>query len=148
MDGLFLGNDTCESSKRSKNEEEGDCMGNVTSIAKSNEFWIKNLNEFKEGLKGYIGGEYESPPSYQYSDYKKKSKRALISLNSEDFSLDYYKENNEDELLDFLEYIKLHILEDETCVIHLVTYEHSGDMEIFKYSVTSKSIQEEIILGD
>lgn len=122
-------------------------MGNVTYIAKSNSFWVKNLNEFKEGLKGFVGGEFNTPVNYHYEDYKKRSKKALVSVSSSDFDTDLYNEKTEKEL-DFLDYIRNYIVEGETCIIHLVSYEHPNDMSIDKYTITSESVEREIILED
>lgn len=121
-------------------------MGNVHYVTKTNEFWIKNLNDFKEGLKGYVGGEHDSPVRFSYSDYKRRSKKALIDLNSEDFSVDIYPRDDYHKSMNFLEYIQQHLVEEEQAVIHLVAYEHAGDMCIYKYIVTPESIQSSTIL--
>lgn len=121
-------------------------MGNVHCIAKTNDFWIKNLITFKEELKGYIGGENETPVSYNYEDYKRRSKKALMNMSSEDFSEQVYKNPKDNEGMNLLEFIQSHIVEGETCVIHLVSYEHANDMMITKYSITSHSIDEISIL--
>lgn len=122
-------------------------MGNTTYIAKSNSFWIKNLIQFKEGLKGFVGGEFDTPVNYHYEDYKKRSKKALVSVSSGDFGTDLYNEETEQDL-NFLNYIKEHILEGETCIIHLVSFEHPNDMSIEKYIITSESLEIEVILED
>lgn len=59
-------------------------MGNVSYLAHSNQFWINNLNEFKQELKGYVGGEWESEVAFNYTDFKRRSKNALISMSSSD----------------------------------------------------------------
>lgn len=121
-------------------------MGSVKYIAHSNEFWVKNLNDFKEGLKGYVGGEWESPVRYNYTDYKRRSKKALIKMDSEDFTPEVHHKDDYDDQLDLLEYIKCHILEGEEAIIHWVSYEHPGDMSIFKYVITDLSVQQITIL--
>lgn len=123
-------------------------MGNVTYIANSNYFWINNLPEFKEGIKGFVGGEHESDVSYFFSDYKKRSKKALMNMSSEDFSIHVYREDDNDIELNLLEFIKSFIVEGETCIIHEVAYEHAGDMCITKYEVTSTEIKETVILDN
>lgn len=121
-------------------------MGSVKYIANSNEFWVKNLNDFKDGLIGYVGGEWESDVAYIYSDYKRGSKKALIKMDSTDFSIDLHKKDDYDDQLDLLPYIQQHILEGEEAIIHLVEYEHPGDMSIIRYTVNSLSIDVEHIL--
>lgn len=121
-------------------------MGNVHYVARTNQFWIKNLNDFKEGLKGYIGGEHGTQIRFFYHDYKKRSKQALIDMNSEDFADLAWNHENSEHTLDILEYIKTHIVEGEECTIHLVSYEHAGDMSITKYVVSFENIQQQEIL--
>lgn len=115
-------------------------MGSVNYIAHSNEFWVKNLNDFKEGLKDYVGGEWESPVRFQYNDYKRRSKKALIKMDSEDFTPEVHHKHDYENQLNLLEYIQQHIDVGQQAVIHLVEYEHAGDMSITRYMVTDFSI--------
>lgn len=121
-------------------------MAQERSIARTTDFWVKNLNDFKEGLKDYIGGDYDSPVRYHYSDYKRRSKKALINMSSEDFSTDAWKRDNLHERLDLLQYIQQHLADGEECIIHLVTYEHGSDMAISKYHISAESVSETSIL--
>ena len=123
-------------------------VGNTYYIGKSNSFWINNLPDFKNGLKGFVGGEHASPVQFNYEDYKRRSKKALINVSSGDFDTNLHHKDNDEIELDFLEYIQSFIIEGETCTIHLVTYEHAGDMSITKYIVTSNDISEVYILED
>lgn len=121
-------------------------MGNVYYIANSNDFWINNLNEFKEGLKGFSGGEFNSEVQYSYSDYKRKSKKALVNMSSDDFGVYLSRETGEELFL--LEYIQKFIVEGETCIIHEVSYEHGSDMCITMYIITSENIKEKCLLDN
>lgn len=122
-------------------------MGNVTSIASSNSFKVKNLNDFKDGLKGFVGGEFETEMNYFYSDYKRRSKNALIEICADDFSKHLSRKDDDSVDINILEYIQKHILEGEQCTIHHVEYEHPGDMCIYKYIINSNRIEEIEILN-
>lgn len=123
-------------------------MGSVKYIANSNEFWVNNLNDFKEGLEGYVGGEWESDVAYIYSDYKRRSKKALIKMDSTDFSIDLHKKDDYDDELDLLPYIQQHLALGSEAIIHLVEYEHPGDMSIIRYTVNHNNIKTEHILSN
>lgn len=112
-------------------------MGTYYSVANSNEFKIKNLGDFKEGLRGYLGGEHDAPFQFNYSDYKRKSKEAILTVSSDDFSQILIRNESR---IDTYEYIQDHIKEGEKCVIHLVEYEHGSDMEITRIEITSEVI--------
>lgn len=115
-------------------------MGNVYKIARTNDFWVNNLNNFKEGLKGFVGGEFGSEIQYSYSEYKKRSNKALINMSSEDFSVGVWQQDNDDIELDLLDYIQEHIVDGEEVEIHLVEYEHASDMCITKFIITKNDI--------
>lgn len=123
-------------------------MGNVHSIARSNDFWVKNLGEFQEGVRLYRCGENDLPLRYIYHDYKRRSKLSKINLSTERFEQYFYKEGNGEDCIDLFEYIKEHIAEGSLCKLHIVEYEHGSDMEITKCTITSKGIEEvDVISG-
>lgn len=123
-------------------------MGTVHYIAKTNDVWIKNLIEFKEGLKGYICGDFGSPVQYYYSDYKKRSKKARINFSASDFTQHVWKKDDANDTLDFYQYIQQHLVEGEICTIHLVTFEHAHDLMIEKIEITNDAVIETVILED
>ena len=118
-------------------------MGHVYEIAHSNDFIIKDLNKFKEGLEGFNGecGKFE----FTYSDYKRKSKNAQINVSSTHF--DRWLENKDGLEINIIEYIQQHIKDGEECIIHLVSYEQPINMSITKY-VINNSHKEEIVIID
>lgn len=123
-------------------------MGNLHSIAKSNDFWVKNLNDFKEGLEGFVGGEEESEVEYSYSDYKKGSEKALINISSDCFISDLWHRENPDDIqdIDFLEYIQSHLVEGEEVILHWICYEYVNDMSINRLRVTPEHIENTFLL--
>lgn len=140
----------CENKVRArldkKPRELGDYMGNVHTIAKTNDFWIKNITEFEEGLKGYVGGENEYGIGFTYLERSRRSKKALINMSCEDFSEEIWKDGDYNDRKNLLEYISEHLLDaSEKCIIYLVTYEHANDMEITHYRITDTGVSETAI---
>ncbi|MEK4025416.1 hypothetical protein [Sporosarcina sp. FSL W7-1283] len=117
-------------------------MGHIVEIARSNDFIVKNLHNFKEGLRGFRGefGEFQ----FDYHGLKRRSKNAYVNVSSSHF--EQWLENELEQEMDTLEYIQKHIKEGEECVIHLISYEHPMDMSITKYNITDISIKEYTIL--
>lgn len=113
-------------------------LGHVTKVARGNDFKVKDLREFQEGLKGYLGYDTEQPLDYNYTDYKRRSKEAVINLSTVNFSECFYKEGEED--IDLIKYIKNHVEDGSVCKLYVVEYEQGGDMEITRYRITSKEI--------
>lgn len=119
-------------------------MGTVYSIATSNSFKVKNLNEFRNGLKDYIGGHHETPLTFTWEGGSKKSNNVSITINSTDFSECLYNELEEE--INILKYIQEHLADSETATIHNVEYEHPSDMCIYKYIIRKDSIDNFTIL--
>lgn len=115
-------------------------MGHVTSIAKTNYFWVNDFHAFKEGLKGFLVGDSESPIAFSYSEYKRRSKRALINMSAGEFETVGYHQDDANDVLDLLTYIQKHLVDGEECVIHEVCYEHASDMSITHYAITKEGI--------
>lgn len=117
-------------------------MGEVYELARSNDFIIKDLPKFKEGLKGFTGDG--GMVDYNYFDYKKRSKNAEINISSSRF--DRYVENKLGEEIDVFTYIQQHIKPEQECVLHVVSLEHASDMAITVYKINSNKIDENEIL--
>lgn len=133
-------------------------MGTVHSIA-TGKFIAKNKNEFYEGLKGYVGGDFCDRPNFLWSGGSKKGNNVEIELVEYNFDTILWKGQTKnrdtgevtpadyEDRLDLLKYIQEHLVNGGEMIIHHVEYEHASNMCIYKYIITKNNIEKIEILN-